>query len=90
MDSSTNFNVAEFKNKLSDLLNRVAYRREHITITKRGRPIAKLVPIGDEKPSHLAQVQGWLKANDPFFDILDNIIEQRKDEGGRPIDLEND
>jgi prevent-host-death family protein len=35
----------EAKNKLSELLDR-AERGEEIVITRRGRPVAKLVPIG--------------------------------------------
>jgi prevent-host-death family protein len=37
-------NVAEAKKQFSDLLGRVAYGGETIVITRRGRPMAKLVP----------------------------------------------
>ena len=40
--------AAEFKAKCLRLLDDVARERRPIVITKRGKPIAKLVPIGQE------------------------------------------
>jgi prevent-host-death family protein len=37
--------ATEFKAKCLELMDRVASRRETFVITKRGRPVAKLVPI---------------------------------------------
>ncbi len=39
--------VAEAKNQLSELLNRVHYRGERILVTKRGKPIGALVSARD-------------------------------------------
>lgn len=39
-----NIGATEFKAKCLDLMDRVAERRETYVITKRGRPVAKLVP----------------------------------------------
>ena len=39
--------AAEFKAKCLSLLDRVHHRGESITITKRGRVVARLVPAGD-------------------------------------------
>lgn len=41
-------NAAEFKAKCLKLLDEVAATHEPLVITKRGRPVAKLVPIEDE------------------------------------------
>ncbi len=41
----TSLNVAEAKKRFSDLLGRVAYGGETILITRRGKPMAKLVPL---------------------------------------------
>jgi prevent-host-death family protein len=38
------FGAFEAKNKLSELLDRVE-RGEEVTITRRGKPVAKLVPV---------------------------------------------
>lgn len=74
--STQSINVAEAKRQLSELLGRVAYKKEQIIITKRGKPMAKLVPTEGET-MHLAQAKGWLDERDEFFDTIDRIICQR-------------
>ena len=39
--------VREFRIHLADLLDEVADRREHVTMTRRGRPAAVLVPVDE-------------------------------------------
>lgn len=39
--------VREFRSQLSDLLDQVADRREHVTITRHGRPAAVLIPVAE-------------------------------------------
>ena len=71
-------NVAEVKKHLSDLLGRVAYGRETILITRRGRPMARLVPPDHvEEDRGLASVRGWLDDDDPFFATVDSIVAAR-------------
>ncbi len=50
--------AGEFKAKCLELMDRVAESREEIIITKRGKPVAKLVPI-DNKP--VRDAFGWMK-----------------------------
>jgi len=50
--------ATEFKAKCLELMDRVAERRESFVITKRGRPVAKLVPV-DRKPKD--SIFGWLR-----------------------------
>jgi prevent-host-death family protein len=69
--------VAQAKKSLSELLGRVAYRQESVTILKRGRPMARLVPVSDTTRSPLADVKGWLDKNDPFFSIMEAILAAR-------------
>jgi prevent-host-death family protein len=78
-------NVAEAKRRFSDLLGRVAYGKEQITITRRGRPMVTLVPpdLVSHRP-HLAEVKGWLSNDDPFFDTMDRIVESRLTHRPRP------
>ena len=73
---SSRVNVAEAKKSLSELLGRVAYGQETIVISKRGRPMARLVPVEIPKP-HLADVKGWLDDEDPFFRMMDEIVAAR-------------
>ena len=42
--------AGEFKARCLQLMDRVARTREPIIITKRGRPVAKLVPPDDPQP----------------------------------------
>jgi prevent-host-death family protein len=39
--------VREFRSKLSDLLDEVTERREHVTVTRHGRPAAVLIPVAE-------------------------------------------
>jgi len=39
--------VREFRSRLSELLNDVADRRDHILVTRNGKPAAALVPIDE-------------------------------------------
>ena len=68
--------VAEAKKHLSELLGRVAYGGEQIVITKRGKPLARLVPATEES-KHLAEAKGWLNDEDGFFEIIDHLVEDR-------------
>ena len=71
-------NVAEAKRQFSDLLGRVAYRGETVVITRRGKPMAKLVPPAfQEDAGHLGNVKGWLDEDDPYFTTLDEIVAAR-------------
>ncbi len=71
--------VAEAKKHLSDLLGRVAYAKESITISRRGKPMARLVPVRPEQEkAHLADARGWLEADDGFFTTMDSILARRQ------------
>ncbi len=70
--------VADAKRQFSHLLGRVAYGGERITIVRRGRPMARLVPAGEHQSRHLAAAHGWLDDDDPFFAEVDRIVKARK------------
>lgn len=74
--------VAEAKKSLSDLLSRVAYQGVSIVIEKRGRPLARLVPVTRRRTRSLADVRGWLDDADPFFKAMEDIARARHT--GRP------
>jgi len=63
-------NIAEAKKHFSEILGQVAYGRKHIVITKRGRPMARLIPAL-ENDRHLCNAVGWLENDDPFFKMMD-------------------
>jgi prevent-host-death family protein len=89
MDAHNSFDIAQLKDRLSSLLNRVTNRHESITITKRGKPIAKLVPI-DIDSSHLSNVEGWLDEDDPFFTAIEEIVAHRSSDLVRATQLNED
>ena len=64
--------AAEFKAKCLALIDRVRERGEPITITKRGRVVARLVPAGDEDERPWLALRGrgrW--TGDPFSPAVD-------------------
>ena len=69
-------NIAKAKKHFSELLGRVAYGKKHILITKRGKPMARLVPA-DQIDMHLSNAKGWLEEDDPFFEAINRIIQKR-------------
>ena len=73
------YSVAEAKKHFSELLSRVAFGGERITIAKRGKPLAMLVPPTAEPGSdHPGKVEGWLENSDPFFKIVDQTVQRRQ------------
>jgi prevent-host-death family protein len=63
--------AAEFKAKCLALIDRVRERGEPITITKRGRVVARLVPAGDEDVRPWTTLRGsgrW--TGDPFAPVV--------------------
>jgi prevent-host-death family protein len=76
----TMLNVAEAKRRFSDLLGQVAYRGETIVISRRGRPMAKLVPVGEEPalPCRLLEIEGWMEEDDPFLSAVEGITSRRR------------
>lgn len=58
---------------------KLAESGETILLVDGGRTVAKLIPAGqDEQAGHLANVQGWLEDDDPFFSAIDEIVEARR------------
>ena len=69
--------IAEAKKHFSELLGKVAYGKEQILITKRGKPMARLIPA-DREEKHLATAKGWLNEGDTFLKTIDHIVQTRK------------
>jgi prevent-host-death family protein len=55
--------AGEFKAKCLGVLDEVQHTGQHVVITKRGKPVAKVVPISNEK------------RKDNFFGRLKGIVE---------------
>lgn len=76
-EAARSVSVAEAKKHLSDLLGRVKYGGETVVITRRGRPMAQLVPPAADDAEGLAAVRGWLDENDPLFARIDATVAGR-------------
>jgi len=76
--SSIEYNVVDAKKHFSEILSRVAYGGERIVISKRGKPLALLVPPSElHSEDHLSKTKGWLGNDDPFFNIINRIVGDR-------------
>ena len=65
--------ATEFKARCLELLDRVRQTREEITVTKHGKPVARLVPLA-EKSSRLF---GCLEGAVTRYDDLVSPIDER-------------
>lgn len=71
--------VAQAKLRFGDLLGRVAYGKEHVTITRRGKPMVVLVPPEEVRGhGHVADAKGWLDDDSGFFQSMEHIIAERQ------------
>jgi prevent-host-death family protein len=76
-------NMHEAKTQLSKLVERVE-RGEEVVIARRGKPVAKLVPVKERYPVRLGLLKGKIEIL-PGFDEMDAEI-QRDFEEGHPDD----
>jgi len=87
MTTETYVSIGQVKRDISDLVNRVAYGREQVVLTSRGKPKAVLVSIEDferlrAKPSQEDKWTDWLARSDA---LAADILASR---GGRPLDID--
>lgn len=65
-----NINAAEFKAKCLKLIDEVAATREPLVITKRGKPVARVVPIEEERPRGLfGYMKGTITIHGDIIDV---------------------
>ena len=87
MTTQTYVSIGQVKRDISDLVNRVAYGREQVVLTSRGKPKAALISVEDferlqQKPSDDDQWAVWLAE----CDALGAEIMKRR--GGEPLNLD--
>lgn len=64
--------ASEFKAKCLSILDRVHDRGEAVTITKRGKVVARLVPAGDAEERPWLRVRGTARwRGDPLAPVVD-------------------
>jgi prevent-host-death family protein len=87
----TIFSLTEAKSKFSDIINRIIYRREKITITKKGKEVAVILPIAEfrkfEKKG-LIEAKGVLAGiDDTVEEMVVQIYAARESEESREVKL---
>ena len=70
--------AAEFKQTCLALMDDVARAGETIVITKRGKPVARLMPISDARPQALGCLKGALVIEDEEFALPEWKVSARK------------
>lgn len=81
--------AGEFKQGCLALLDEVEERQSEIIITKRGRPIARLVPMPSEEQREAAileQLRGAMKV----LVSEEELLEPTTEEAGWPLDVRGD
>lgn len=56
-----------FKAQCLRLLDEVQQQRKEIVITKRGRPVARLIPVDDERPVIFGRMKGTARILGDIF-----------------------
>jgi len=65
--------AGEFKAKCLGLLDEVQRQHKEIVITKRGKPVAKLIPVATRSESFIGSMKGTMEI---LGDIISPIDEQ--------------
>jgi prevent-host-death family protein len=73
MGDSRQIPAAEFKAHCLRLMDEVAERRQPITITKRGKPVAKLVPADDEPVDLYGCMAGTIEILGDIVSPIDDV-----------------
>ena len=83
------YSLTEAKSKFSEIINRVLFRGEKFTITKKGKAVAVVVPV-DEAPGGegLIRAKCALAKMDPLIDeMVEDIYQARSEETDRKVNL---
>ncbi|HUI76430.1 MAG TPA: type II toxin-antitoxin system prevent-host-death family antitoxin [Bryobacteraceae bacterium] len=59
--------ASSFKARCLSLLGEVQRQRKEIVITKRGKPVARLVPVDDESPVIFGRLKGTVRILGDIF-----------------------
>ena len=82
MNHPVALNLAEAKQRFSELVNRVAFGGATIVILRRGKPLARLVPLGaarsvDDAPADVPRMAALAKAraSETFVAVANDAIQ---------------
>ncbi|KZD09692.1 type II toxin-antitoxin system Phd/YefM family antitoxin [Oceanibaculum pacificum] len=72
MTAST-MNATEFKAHCLQVMDEVARTGQAVTITKRGKPVARIVPAREDPKEAFGALKGWVVATDPNDDLIEPV-----------------
>ena len=86
------YSLTEAKSKFSEIINRVLFRKEKFTITKKGKAVAVVAPFDEESFAEsdegLIRAKGALAQIDRLVDeMVKDIYQARSEETDRKVDL---
>ena len=83
------YSLTEAKSKFSEIINRVLFRKEKFTITKKGKAVAVVAPFDEEPGSEgLIRAKGALAQMDRSIDeMVEAIYRARSEETDRKVNL---
>lgn len=67
--------AGEFKAKCLQLMDEVQEKRQPLVITKRGKPVAKLVPVDDTPPKLFGALKGTVQICGDIVAPIDEVWE---------------
>jgi prevent-host-death family protein len=71
--------AGEFKARCLQLMEQVRATRQPIVITKRGKPVAKLVPLEEDVPTLFGRLQGHSTARDDLIEPTGEVWDHEND-----------
>ena len=89
---SQHFTLTEAKAKFSELISRVHFGKEKFTITRKGKAVALVSPISENKKGNdmegLICAKGALSKIDKEIDeLVENVYANREKETDRKVDI---
>jgi len=85
------FTLTEAKSQFSNIINRIIYKKETITITKKGKKVAMVIPMeefGKDQKKGLIKARGVLAdIDDSIEEMVDVIYEARRKETSREVPI---
>jgi prevent-host-death family protein len=79
VDEHTEIPAGEFKARCLQLMDQVRATRRPVVITKRGKPIAKLVPVEEEVPTLFGRLKGHSIARDDLIEPTGELWDNEND-----------
>jgi len=83
------YSLTEAKSKFSEIINRVLFRKERFTITKKGKAVAVVAPFDEKLETEgLILAKGALAQMDRDIDeMVEDIYQARSEETDRKVNL---